>query len=65
MLDRSAAAASAYAANNNHATDSTPENVDDDVVLDRIVLEAMENERDRGMILQFESQIEAFVKDDS
>lgn len=34
-----------------------------DVQLDPIVIEALENDRDRVMILQFETQIEAFVKD--
>eukprot|EP00474_Spongospora_subterranea_P008760 CRZ09218.1 hypothetical protein [Spongospora subterranea] len=38
---------------------------DNDAVLDPIVTEAITNERDRTMILQFESRIEAFIEDKS
>ena len=66
MLDRPATAAASFAyAANSTGTEAPVENGEDDVALDRIVLEAMENERDRVMILQFENQIEAFVKDEA
>lgn len=64
MPDPSSAEAAAFT-NAATATDSISDDANDDVALDRIVVEAMENGRDRVMILQFESQIEAFVKDDT
>jgi hypothetical protein len=60
MLEPSSTGPSVYSA---VGGDPVLDDTSDDAALDSIVVEAMDNERDRVMILQFESQIEAFVKD--